>query len=565
MALVTTYPAAALYPGVCAYPGHYDTLCRPVSQLSDILDDFSDGVVGSQWTATGSWSESGGAICSTGSFSKLETRAFDMGSGIWVQAIIPDGASGTTWFQVDDAASSAYANLILDASGALVWRLADAAGAVTHQGSVPYDPGVHGWQRIYSDGVSLFWQTSANGLNWQTLDKTPLPAWTSNATAVIQTSYTAAPFPCFDNFNVPGTAAPPVPIPGRLPYFGLGDGGDGHSISFHDRNGTPVVDVPCRDIRSVAWSRELSEVSRTVITGNAFTAPEPLEQLHPWAHHASVFRDGLPVWTGIIQVIQGDRDSWQVTARDYGCLMWRTATPIARQWRSTDPARMAADLFNAMYGHHLLPDAEAAVFPTTAVYDYEVTAKRQRMDQAMSDLVKLGVDWTVFRGRPVVMPTIRTKTLLHPVGWADCHFSEELKVKRDGTRFYTDIILRGKNFTARATRDVAGLLLQDVVAMDDLFGADNIRKAADQLVARRSAIRLQVIVPSGATLSPDSDVGINELMPGAIFPVYTELGGGVSTDRKLEKLECQQDASGETVSVTLGEVPEQAAETEIGD
>jgi hypothetical protein len=197
----------------------------------------------------------------------------------------------------------------------------------------------------------------------------------------------------------------------------------------------------------------------------------------------------------------------------------------------------------------------ASSYPSAVAYDFDVVKDRRRVDQVMSDLVKLGVDWTIYRGRAVIMPTVRSTALVSPVTLSDCDFAEGLSVRRDGTRFFNDIMVKGKNFTAVATRDIAELRLQDIVALDDLFGANNIRNAAEQLVARRAAIRLQVKVPSGATLVPDAPVQINQLMPGVIFPVHTALVGGATAERRLEKVEVTQDSSGVRVQVTLGQVP----------
>lgn len=333
----------------------------------------------------------------------------------------------------------------------------------------------------------------------------------------------------------------------------LGDGGQGHSVLFHDKHGTPVAEVSCRDVTDITWSRELTEVSRCVLTANAVDTTL-LDDLWYWVHHVTVYRDGNMVWTGVIQKVFGDGNKVQITARDYACFVWRTRVQNTRTWTNTDPAVIVSDQFTGVYQWHGLTGS-TVTYPTQVAYDVTATKDSQRTDQLLSDLVKLGVDWTIYRGRPVVMPTVRTSALVSPVGFSDCDFSERMTIAKDGNRLCTDLLLKGKNSSSTAVKDLAGLKLQDLVTLDDLFGAANIKTAADQLVTRRSSTRVQVTVPPGASLTPDAPVDVNTLMPGIVFPLWTNIAGGVSAERRLEKVEVSQDASGEKVSVTLGAVP----------
>lgn len=358
------------------------------------------------------------------------------------------------------------------------------------------------------------------------------------------------------NGGRPLSVCPPFNDTSPAGYSGLlGDGGVGHSVLVHDVHGVPIVELSCRDVDAIGWSRELSEVSHCDLTVGGVAAEDVLNKVRYWVHHVTVYRDDEFVWTGVVQRISGDFDTAKITARDYGCYAWRTLTPVSKTWSNTDPTLIAAELWAAVYQWHVLPGAEPTVFPSSVAYDVAAAKDRQRTDQTLSDLVKLGVEWTIYRGRVVVMPTVRSRELVTPIMLADCDFAERMSIVRDGARFYTDITVRGKNFTANATRDVAGLRLQDIVNLDDLFGAQNVRTAAEQLVSRRATNQLQVVVPSGATLRPDAPITINRLMPGVIVPVFTTLAGGVTVERRLEKVEVSQGPGGERVAVTLGPIP----------
>lgn len=337
-------------------------------------------------------------------------------------------------------------------------------------------------------------------------------------------------------------------------YLGvLGDGGDGHTIVVVDKNGTPVLDIGCRDISSLKWTRELSQVSQLVITAGPLE-DDVVANVDPWVHRVDVYRDGEHVWSGPVLDVDSDGDESTIIAVDPASFASRTRTQVTKSWVATDPALIAAEIFATVYQWHGVP-GDPAVFASSVAYDYTSTKDAQRADQAISDLVKLGADWTIFRGRPVTMATVRTAELVSPTILADCHFAARLRVRKAGSRLMTDVMVKGKNYSHTSTNTVGGLRLQAIVNLNDLFGAANIRRAADQLAQRRSANQLQVIVPGGATLSPDTPVGINELMPGVIFPIYTSLAGGVMVERKLEKLEVTVDASGERVAATFGPVP----------
>ena len=65
-----------------------------------------------------------------------------------------------------------------------------------------------------------------------------------------------------------------------------------------------------------------------------------------------------------------------------------------------------------------------------------------------------------------------------------------------------------------------------------------------------------VRVPDNSTLSPDLNVGINQLVPGVWIPIRCD--GGIRTVSQWQKLDAvgvRQDANGETISVTMGPAP----------
>lgn len=248
-----------------------------------------------------------------------------------------------------------------------------------------------------------------------------------------------------------------------------------------------------------------------------------------------------------------------MTCRDIGTLMWRTRTQLTRTWIDADPVQVAAEHWDSMTRFHSLPVETARTIPSMIAYTVESVADRRMVHQMMEDLVKLGIEWTVIGGQAVIIPGFRTEdVVLSHTRLADCDFDTELEVVFDGTRLFTDVRFQGKNFAANATVDLGGLRLQTLVSMDSLFGEGNITRAAQQTVARTGKPRKQIIVPSGAKLTADAPIRIHELVPGVIIPVWTDVAGGTQDLLRLEQVDVGIADGGETVKVTLGEVPEVA-------
>lgn len=382
---------------------------------------------------------------------------------------------------------------------------------------------------------------------------------TDTATRVSATDKTSG-----DTYTVTDTATaeaitPPIlpytpPLPIAPPLPGLGYGAE-YRVSLHDTTGVVVAELDCTN--GLAWSRALSEVSRCQLAGTTAAAQEVIDRVRPWVHWVSLFRGDDFVWTGLVTDLSVRSQTWTLTAKDLGTLMWRTRTQLTRTWIDTDPVRIAAQVWDSMCAFHSLPVPAARIIDSTTAYTVESVADRRMLHQAMDDLVKLGAEWTVIGSQALFLPTLRTEdvTLSH-TQLADCDFDAELEVLHDGTRLFTDVRFQGKNYAATATVPLGGLRLQTLVSMDGLFGEGNITRAAQQTVAKTGTPRRQVLVPSGAKLTPDAPITMAELVPGIIIPVWTDVSGGVRDLLRLEGVEVTVDAGTEAVKVTLGEVPD---------
>lgn len=357
------------------------------------------------------------------------------------------------------------------------------------------------------------------------------------------------------------TTPPPEPYSPDLPIapapIGIGRAGGEYRLHFHDINGATVAELDMQDLTSLKWGRALSEVSRCQLDGNTASSVEVATRVRPWIHWVSVYRAEEYVWTGLVTDLAVRSRSWTAQVKDLSTLMWRTRVPVTRTWRDTDPLEIGADLWDAMVAFQRLPVPPARRLSSNVSYSLDIVQDRNMVHQAMDDVVKLGAEWTVIGGLAVFEPALRTPDLeLSHTRLSDCDFEAELEVVFDGSRFFNDTRFQGKNFASTAVIEVAGLHMQNLISMDNLFGEGNITLAAQQAVAKTGKPRTAIIVPPGATLNLSAPIEIAELVPGVVIPVWTDIGGGVQDYLRLESMEVTVDAGMEKVAVTLGEIPD---------
>lgn len=322
----------------------------------------------------------------------------------------------------------------------------------------------------------------------------------------------------------------------------IGDHGP-YGATLHTRDGRPIGDVPCADVISCSWSRESEEVSHAevVFSTELLFAGDVV----PWQAWLTVWDGQNPVWTGPVIKTEDDRRTLTVSARDIGVFLSRTRTPASKHWSGEGPQRVAADLFAQMIRLHRVRTAPD-VRPMTDVdtFDYDTDEDATMLTENIDDLVKLGLRWTVFSGRPVLGDPSED-----PVGELfDCDFLEATKIVRDGSRTANDVTVQGQNYAHTEEAELEGLRLQAIVSIDDLFGVANIKRAARQYVKQTGVIRQQVVVPSSMTLAPDADVSLGDLVPGATFIVNSR---GLRQKMRLSKLEVSNEAGTHDVAVTL--------------
>ncbi|MFD3426141.1 hypothetical protein [Nocardia fluminea] len=316
------------------------------------------------------------------------------------------------------------------------------------------------------------------------------------------------------------------------------------NISIHTADGRTVGVFPCTSQASVTWGREATEVSGCDITIHTQAELELIEDLRQWVHWATVWEDDDPVWTGPLMKIRIRRDQTIITARDPATFMWRTRVPTTRTWVDTAPARVADELWQAMFELHGIRVTPVVLPGITDTFTLNAKADSRYLHQLMNDLQKVGLQWTVFAGRPILgtFPTDPVAEL------AECDFMVDLERLRDGTAMFNDIRVQGQNWAQTAIAPLAGLHLQQLVSLDDLFGASNIQRATQQYARDSARFRDVIEVPAGATLHPDAPVTMHDLIPGKVVLVHSD---NVVQPMRLDQLTVTTTPESREVAVTL--------------
>lgn len=323
--------------------------------------------------------------------------------------------------------------------------------------------------------------------------------------------------------------------------------------SLHTISGVPLHQFSPADLESLTWRRELSEVS----TATAVVPTRRIDTVTPWLHWLSVWDEqGKDLhWTGPVQTVTYGREATTIEAADVAALMGRTRVPLTKQWEATDPALIAAEMWRAMLEAQRLGGAPIVRRdPLCDPFNFQSQADEQMLDKLMDDLVGLGLCWTVAAGTVLLGPAPRVS--IASLGEED-FVDGNLTLVRDGSRTFTDVLVRAADDQTRARVNTGGLNLQTIVDVDSLFGVSNADRAARQYLRYCSTMREAVRLDGNAVIHPAAPVTISALVPSArvIVAAYDVL-----TAMELQSVEVSADGNDTTVSVGLESVEDSPPE-----
>jgi hypothetical protein len=328
-------------------------------------------------------------------------------------------------------------------------------------------------------------------------------------------------------------------------------------VSLHDRRGVQLFQFLPEDYTECTWGRTTRDASQCDLTVPPLMDVDQLPDIVEWHHWLSVFdgdRDVL-LWTGPIQGARANRSGLSLNAKDHGAYLSRTREPTTQRWDAADPAWIAGELWQAMVDLHGLGVRPIVrTDPEGDRYDFQTVTDSKMLDQTVSDLVNLGLRWTVISGAPIIGPVG-----LEPVAslGEDDFEGNGIDFVRDGSQTFNDVVVRAPDTVAQARVDYFGQNLQTIVNQDNMFGVSNVKKAAEQYVRQTGAVRTKLELPTGTVLHPDAPVSIDELMPSARFVIEAR---GMRQLMLLTAVEVERRQGTANVKVTMESLPDRDLE-----
>ncbi|MEU4154764.1 hypothetical protein [Streptomyces antimycoticus] len=190
--------------------------------LSGLVDNFNDGVIGSNWgNSYGGVTETGGRArvpCTTTRAGYQTGYSWTLGgSSLYAKVVtVPAPSTATTatasvWVDAPDVATSGNrVGFTIKAVAGTLRMHSDLGGTDPSAVEIAYSPTTHAFLRLREDGVNVYWDTSPDGATWTNRRTLASPVWIAASTeqcAVELTAYRDAGTADFAEFDLVNTLA----------------------------------------------------------------------------------------------------------------------------------------------------------------------------------------------------------------------------------------------------------------------------------------------------------------------------------------------------------------------
>ena len=381
------------------------------------------------------------------------------------------------------------------------------------------------------------------------------------------------------------------------PPLGIGN----NRVFVYDRKGK-VLRGELTPLTTVRWGRKRDDISHCNIFLNEWDKDMRLflGSLRTWRHELVVFRDGVRVWEGPITRISGDHNSLEIEAWDVMAYVYRR---IMRQGYN-DSYRI---INGQQVGMRTVVDRASRIIKNCLAYDdpniLEYLTPLDNYDDAKQSRVVLdytktaweeiddlaahaGLDYCTVGRRIVLWDTHR------PVG--------RLPEMRDGdfsdSPIVTEYGMSAANFfgvtnnsgvwgsweedksddhsetgwieqlaSAYGESEAPAHEARELTRKDRDKLEDNLTEQAHRNIEGRWPPPLVVRIPDNSSLSPDLNIGINQIIPGVWIPLRaTNTVREVSQWQKLDSMDVEQTATGERISVVMSPAPNSGEDPDSG-
>ena len=343
---------------------------------------------------------------------------------------------------------------------------------------------------------------------------------------------------------------------------------------------------------SVEWGRLRDDLSHCQITTAGFRndCGEMLASLRTWMHELVVFRDGVRVWEGPITRIQDTPQGLTIEAKDV--MVWPYRRIMRQGYNDafrvvngvefgdfTVVERARLIILNALARDdpNVIPYLTTFNFPDDAgqsriVPDYSKTSWEEVDDLAAT----AGLDYTTVGRRIILWDTHRAIGKLQEL--RNDNFSNSPIVTEYGMLLATTYaVTNNSGIFGVVERDPlgygpvellasafgeseadAGAVVEEVLTSEARLALEKVLTSqAERGIASRYPAPVQVRVPDGSTLTPETEVDINHLIPGVWVPLRASgTLREIAQWQKLDVVNVTETADeAEKVSVTFSPAP----------
>lgn len=402
----------------------------------------------------------------------------------------------------------------------------------------------------------------------------------------------------FWGIPVPGSGPVLIPQVTELaPALGCGQ----HRVFVYDRGGQQLRGE-ITSLASIMWSRKRDDISNSLLTTTGDLTEDCgalLAGLRSWIHEIVIERDGVRVWEGPVTRVTYGRDSVEIEAKDVMAYVYRRIlrqgyndayrivggvqqglkTVVYRAGRITQNA-LSYDDPNVLSYLTLIQRADDAR-QSRVVLPWSKTAWEEIDDLAAT----AGLDYTTVGRRIMFWDTHNQFATLSEL--RDGDFSESPLVTEYGMQMANVFgVTNNAGVWGAATRldedgrpkdgypfveqlasaygETEGSALEEALTPEALAELQaTLSDQASRNIASRYPAPLIVRVPDNTTLSPEVNIGINQLVPGVWIPLRA-VGTlrQVTQYQKLDALQVTETGGKETVQVTLSPAPRSKDEDE---
>jgi hypothetical protein len=348
-----------------------------------------------------------------------------------------------------------------------------------------------------------------------------------------------------------------------------------HTAFLYDRGGTRrLAQIP--EMTSLSWERVADDISFCDIT---VVNPSPgcsqvLNSMEAGRHEIVVFRGGQRVWEGPLTLMTYQRDQVSIQARDVLHYAYRLAqsrdydnrypnvtTVIARAHLelTTELSRRETEDPPINVVPHIITITEPNDARTTRnTILYQKTVFDDVDDMAANS----GLDYTVV-GRSIILHDTHT-ALGKTATLTDNDIIGDIIVTMYGMEMATFAVVTGADGAFGLYGGTDGYYGR-VEVVDDAYDEEEGSDAPSQDELNSQAIRnlsgrvptpVEVRIPDGSRLNPNSPFTIDDLVPGVAVPLRATLTARTfSQMQKLRKIKVSEDNTGEQILLTMVPAP----------